>query len=318
MENTFEWLPTACAPKFYPAEIAKGNFIFDDETSIYIPGSRMMYNGWGNSGATHIVGEDFKPVPVKLEITWLSFTENKFYTGTFKLPQREMKTLFERGFTNWTGQKKEFTKLNVGITPKGTVTLWIQGIGWSEEITQYQAQETSYPIEKFLPNAGEISQEQYVKNRLGGLPDDIKQGISTNPNFDTWSTLYQTKYKWLPKLSFADEGSLEQILVESYNGEKYNVKSTNPILHQYKNFALPRHIRIKWTDKNQLKYGGKIFFDEAEIFGVFRQLFEQNKATKADLIMEVDKYNSNLRVSLTSEQERIELTQAQIKVYPIK
>jgi len=34
--------------------------------------------------------------------------------------------------------------------------------------------------------------------------------------------------------------------------------------------------------------------------------------------MEVDKYNSNLRVSLSNEQEKVELIQAQIKVYPIK
>ena len=316
--ETFEWRPTACAPKFFPAEIATGNFIFDDETSIYIPGSRVMHNGWGNWGAAHIVGEDFKPIPVKLEITWLSFTENKFYSGTFKLPQKEMKTLFERGFTNWTGQKKEFTKLNVGLAPKGAVTLWIQGIGWSEEIAQFQAQEVSYPMKKLKPHAGEISQEQYVKNRLGGLPDDIKQGISANLNFDTWSTLYQTKYKWLPKLSFADEGSLQEILVESYNGENYNVKSINPILQQYENSAPPRHIRIKWTDKNQLKYGAKIFFDEAETFGAFRQLFDENKATKARLNIKIDKNNSNISIFLMNENEKIPLTNTQIKVYSMK
>jgi len=316
--ETFEWRPTACAPKFYPAEIATGNFIFDDKTSIYIPGSRMMHNGWGNWGAAHIVGEDFKPIPIKLEITWLSFTENKFYAGVFNLPQREIRNLFEQGFTDWTGQKKNFIKLNVGLAPKGVVVLWIQGIGWSKEIAQFQAQETSYSMKKLRPHAGEITQEQYVKNRLSGLSDYIKQGINANSNLDTWSTLYRIKYKWLPKLSFTDEGSSEEILVENYNGENYNVASTNSILQQYEENALPRHLRMKWTDKNQYQYGAEISFDESEIFTAFRTLFDTNKVDKADILMEVDKYNSNLNIFLVNKNEKIPLTQAKVKVYPIK
>ncbi|MCP3873094.1 MAG: DUF2931 family protein, partial [Desulfobacteraceae bacterium] len=86
----FEWLPTECAPKNYPMKIVRGDFIFKNKNSIYIPDGRFIMDGWGEVGSIDIVGEDFKPLPVRLRILWFSYTEDKFYAGDFDLPYEKI------------------------------------------------------------------------------------------------------------------------------------------------------------------------------------------------------------------------------------
>jgi len=316
----FEWLPTACAPELYPAEIVRGDFIFDNGSKIYIPASWTMYNGWGDSGSAHIVGDDFKPIPKQLQITWLSYMERKFYTGKFDLPQREIRQLFEQGYTDQRGVKENFSALNVGLAPGGTVVLWIFGAGLALEIEQFQASETQVTTKEFMPDAV-ISSDEYIDMVLVEIAKNVEEHGSFNFDnipFGTWSENYRIRYNWMPKFTFAEEGQHTKLLSRFYNGEHYFVEHTNPLLSENKTWAVPKYYRINWTDKNQYKYGAHIYFDEAEIFTTFHTLFDTNKVDKADLLIEVDKYNSNLNIFLVNKNEKIPLTQAKVKVYPIK
>ena len=59
---------------------------------------------WVNLAQVHVVGDDFKPLPNKLVITWFSYIENKFYTGEFDLPYDKIKQLFDEGldvYSKW-------------------------------------------------------------------------------------------------------------------------------------------------------------------------------------------------------------------------
>jgi len=316
----FEWLPAACAPRLYPAEIVRGDFILEDDKTIYIPNSWTMYNGWGDPGSMHIVGDDFKPVPIQVQITWLCYTERKFYTGKFDLPQREIRQLFEQGYTDDRGIKETFSTLNVGLAPGGTVTLWIHGAGLALEIEQFQAIETQMTMKEFMPD-GIDDLDEYVDTILSEIAKNVEEHgtfSSENIPFDKWSDQYRKRYNWTPKFTFADGGQLKKLLARFYNGEHYFLEHTNPLLRENKTWAIPKYYRVNWSDKNQNNYGAHIYFDEAETFAAFRQLFDQNKATKAQLNIEIDKYNSNINIFLTNENEKIALTQTRIKVYSMK
>lgn len=316
----FEWRPTACAPHLYPAKIVSGDFIFEDGSKIYIPANWLMYNGWGDSGSAHIVGDDFKPIPKQLQITWLSYMERKFYTGTFDLPQRKIRQLFEQEYIDQRGVKENFSALNVGLAPGGTVVLWMFGAGLAIEIERFQATETQLTMQDIAPNAV-INIDEHIKNGLQAIAKNVKEHgtfSSENIPYKAWSENYRTRYNWTPKFTFTDEGQLVKILARFYNGEHYFVEHTNPILHENKTWAVPKYYRINWIDKNQYKYGAHIHFNEAETFAAFQQLFGQNQVSKAELNLQIDKYNSNIKIFLTSENEKIELTEAQIKVYPMK
>jgi len=316
----FEWRPTACAPHLYPAKIVKGDFIFEDDSKIYIPAKWIMYNGWGDAGSAHIVGDDFKAVPTQLQITWVSYIEKKSYTGTFKLPQRKIRELFEQGYTDQRGLKGNFSTLNVGLAPGGIIILWIFGAGLALEIEQFQAIETQVTMQDIYPDAI-INIDEHIQEGLQEIARDVEEyGTISSENipYEAWSKKYRTRYNWTPQFVFADGGQHKKLLARFYNGEHYFLEHTNPLLRENKTWAVPKYYRINWTDKNQNNYGAHIYFDEGETFAAFRQLFDQNKATKAQLNIEIDKYNSNINIFLTNENEKIALTQTRIKVYSMK
>ena len=126
MNNTFDWLATECAPKAYPTYLVKGDLIYAAGDSLYVPDHRDVYNGWGVSGSTHVVGDQFKPLPVQLELTWFSYTEDKFYTGKFELPANKLLELFRAGTAapddeNGTnpGKRWRFDRIIVGWLREG-------------------------------------------------------------------------------------------------------------------------------------------------------------------------------------------------------
>jgi len=67
--NKYDWLPSESAHESFPMRIVKGDLILKDGTSIYLPDRRIVYNGWGVVGSTHIVGETLKALPEKIDIT---------------------------------------------------------------------------------------------------------------------------------------------------------------------------------------------------------------------------------------------------------
>lgn len=101
----YYWLPTECAPKNYPARIYSGYLVYEGG-SVYVPSSAFINNGWGEIGSTHAVGDDFKPVPYRLDLTWFSYTESKFYTGSFELPKEKISQLFQEGYWNMDMKKQ--------------------------------------------------------------------------------------------------------------------------------------------------------------------------------------------------------------------
>ncbi|MDO6811339.1 DUF2931 family protein, partial [Zobellia galactanivorans] len=129
--KTFEWRPTECAPEHYPIGIYQGGFITEDDDYFMIPNGGVVSNGWGNSGSTWVTGPDFKPVPNKLKIIWISYTENQFYFGDFNLPTDKITELFEKGYINEHGKHKTYNNLIVCLAPGGAVSVFIMGAGTS-------------------------------------------------------------------------------------------------------------------------------------------------------------------------------------------
>ncbi len=312
----FEWRPTANAPKYYAAEIIDGNFYMEDGSSIYIPKGHTLMTGWGKTGAAHIVGDDFKPVPYKFDIKWVSYLEEKFYGGTFELPKKKLTQLFEEGYIN-SQNKKEFPdSIVIGLAPGGVIVVWLYG-SFTTEIARYQASEIKMTIEEFKPYATRTLDDYLKVIKSNIIEEDIKGAIDVNNiPFGLWDT-YRKKYIWAPKINFKADGNpkLKTILVNSYNGEFFNTYGENPFITKMVERAIPSKIVMNWNDSNGNGYGAKVFFNEEEIFKVFDAVYKQEKRNEGILILEVDKYNSNIKVFLESDIERIELKKTIIKVY---
>ncbi|MGS2760949.1 DUF2931 family protein [Sinomicrobium sp. M5D2P9] len=309
----YEWLPSVCAPKDYPAEIVNGYFNFSDGTSLYIPDGRLLHNGWGNPGAMHVTGEDLKPVPESMDIVWVSYPEKQFYTGHFALPRKEMEALFKEGFTDHLKKQRTYGRISVGVAPGGMVVVWLLGGGKTVEVGHFKAEKTQVSKEAWMPNA-ELSVDELLENRyIRNVSDEIKNQPLP---FDLWGT-YREQYTWYPQMEFQNEETLENMLVRYYNGEGFYTHGSNPEIATDEKRALPKDIQLEWIGKNEQKYGAKVSFEEEEIFTRYKKVFKENKEDKATLVIHVKEDNTKIQLSLKGRQEEIPITKAEIKVYPV-
>ncbi|WP_378175736.1 DUF2931 family protein [Aquimarina sp. SS2-1] len=311
----YEWRPTASAPKYNPMQIHKGRLIYANGESIYIPSGHTLHQGWGKIGPTHIVGDDQKPVPVKLEITWVSYLEKKFYKGSFDLPAEKIQSLFEEGYINRLGKKDTYDDINIGLAPGGVIVVWLLGGGRTVDIGRFQASETEVSIKEFAPGAI-ITMEEFMNSVL---EEDFSEEVKAKMNpdsisFGKWDA-YRQKFFWKPSVQFQKEGKLQEIRITFYNGESIYTIGTNKVLDRFQEYAIPDHIRMEWVDQNNNEFGTRIYFDENEIHSVFHKFYETPNQKPAELVLKIDQYNSELKLFLQNESEKIDIKGARIKIY---
>ena len=312
--KTFEWLPTECTPKHYPVEIYQGGFLTEDDQYFIIPHGGIVSNGWGNFGSTWVTGPDFKPVPNKLKIIWMSYTENQFYFGDFDLPKEKITKLFQEGYINRHGKPVKYDNLTVGLAPGGTVSVWIMGAGASVEIGHYQAIKTEVQMKDFQPSA-EISLDEYVQDVKNNFSEETKKVISQKGiPFGKWKG-YRKTFLWKPTFKHMDTGVLLDFSNKFYNGEDYAVRADNPILDEFKEYPPSKSFYFHWKDKNNNRYGSKIKFDEKEIWNAFKTLYKNPKTKQGEIVLEIDKYNSNVKISLESANNTILIEKAKIEMF---
>lgn len=314
-EQKFEWLPTECAPEAYPIEIVNGTFSLDNKIIASIPsGGRTVKNGWGKQGSMYVVGPDFKTVPNQLNITWISFTENKFYKGSFDLPQDKMLDLFNKGFIDRLDRKVTYSGIVCGMAPGGIVSVWLLGGGKITEIDHYKAQEIDLTMKEFNPS-GIQDREKYVKDALNSLKDEAKihlqkEGIT----FGKW-TEFRKRYNWKPILKQEKEKSFLKVFIDYVNGEHIFSIGTNPELKEFQSLALPKYAKLYWEDKNKNVYGSKLYFDEDEVKKAFETIDNSSVNKKIEVLFKVDKYNGNMEISLKSDTDSIKLQKTKIKIF---
>lgn len=315
IEKKFEWKPTECAPLHYASEIYHGDFITEDDNYITIPYGGRIDQGWGSSGSSWAVGEDLKSVPSRLKIIWLSYTENQFYFLDTELPKQKMTELFEKGFINRQGKQVTYNDIVVGLAPGGAVSVWLLGASRTTEVGHYQAEKTEVEMKDFNPD-GNQNQDSYIKNKIESFSDDTKnvlaeQGIPIGK----W-TAFTERFLWKSVLKHVEEHKLATFHTQFYNGEMYSASVGNPVLDGYKNFSPPKSVSFRWFDKNNNRFGSKINFDEKVIWEAFHKIFENKDTKQVELVFQIDKYNSDVKITLESEYEIIEITKAIIKTYP--
>jgi Protein of unknown function (DUF2931) len=185
----FEWLAQTSADAYCPVEIMDARFICSDKSTIFIPTGEYLNGIWGSGSGVMDVGEDRKKVPEQMEITWFSYAEDKFYQGSFELPQQKMLDLFKKDYGKYknrdgTESKYEYKRLVLGIAPQGMITLWMKGVG-SIEIGTYQAKQTlDIDWNKFSknPNRYEVI-KNYQKDMLPFVQQAIAKGGVNNSYF---------------------------------------------------------------------------------------------------------------------------------------
>ena len=309
----FDWTHSVSAPKNYPMRIYRGELkgLTDNDYSAAFGLWGVANEGWGTESGMVAVGPDTKAIPDSLLITWLSFRENKFYTGNFQLPREKMIELFEQGYYEYDIKKKStYEDILVGLAPGGVVVVWLVGGQVETEVARFQAEQTV--IDKStVTNLDDL----YV------LGDDYVDFVLNNKDiprdpipFGLWDS-YREKYSWRPVLILPEGYELAIEWMTLFNGEKEKNFKEHPEFGTYKKRALPSYMLLNWYASNGRKYGVDVFFNEAEIFESFKQIYKTNKEQDAELVFELNDAQNAFTISLKSKTAQIELHKVKAKIY---
>ncbi|WP_033418154.1 DUF2931 family protein [Cytophaga aurantiaca] len=307
----FEWLPGVGAPKGYPVEIYSGDF-YNGNTWVSIPNGGILEEGWGADGMTMAVGEDFKPIPERFKITYLSFIENQFYTGEFAFPHDSVVALFKEEFNNSPYNPKEsFRSIVLGFAPGGMIVIWLRSSERQIEIGRYQATKTDMDWEFFNPQ-GEEDRNKYVNGVLERRPETLKhkkEGVE----FGLWDS-YRIKYNWRPKIELKENSRLHEVFLIQFNAEFEHITKEKLSINAFLKRAIPHDILFRYYDAAGNKFAGEYFFDEKEIFNAYKEIYKNNPDQEVEFVFELSADKTKFIIYLKNATEQIELLKCRGKI----
>jgi len=324
-QKQYSWDAYVCTPNGYPAEIFSGHLIVGNTPKsgyVYMPFDRIINseNLGDNDGSSS--GEATGIPPKMLDITWMSYTENKSYSGIFKLDYEMIESLMkngsERPVWNQEIKKIEIIKdynfaINAGLFPGGMVVLYVFSPSNMTIVGRYQAYvddnvdwQIAHPSMK-----GKEGIREYVNYMNEDLPQEIKDQIThgTIP-FGYWETLFK-KYHITPTVKAEDK--VETIEINYINGEFESIfLSLNNNIMPIKQRAVPRKINIVWHDINDRRMESDVFFDEKKS----KAIFEKIKAGEGiNFVIEIDRKTkpretAGISIKLKTASEEIDMKEA--------
>lgn len=266
----FEWLASNSAPAGCLMEITSGAFLFPGGGSLYIP-PRSLHSGWGREVSIHLVGEDTKPLPDRMEITFFSYLEDKFYRGTFALPHERIAELFAAGYRSFEEDsgRATYNAIVAGVAPGGAVAVWVSGGERQVEVFFGQAQEAGLDWHATLGMPADVDRRTLVASSLAeaAASDPLVTQMTQRVPIGIWAT-YRTKYQWRPVFEgMPVPDRIER--VRFFNGERdYMVL---PLDAAAERTPRPVPVYVSFADK-QGGRSNELTFDEQETLATFERL----------------------------------------------
>lgn len=310
MEKKYEWSADISAPREYPIEVytgAVGGYFFSQMGGF-------TNAGWGNAGSVDFIEA---PLPDSFDMTWLSYVDNKFYTGEWKLPIEKIEELFDQGFYSTLGGQEviePYKYINIGFAPKGMVIVWVAGNGKQVEVARFQAHETIIDPKLVTKDEKYMFEKDYAKDMLtydGTISKDLREQIKQYgfPPPEVYEQ-YREKYSWKPKVILPEGSKINSLYIKMCNGE---IEDSFNRPMELKNRAVPYQFEIYWSigsGKQEQQFvsritftqdreywtkylqdgGGEnempVDFDKNEIIKLFKEHIDKNKPT--EIVIKID------------------------------
>ena len=307
----YEWIPTIGAPEIYPIKIIKGEFITKNEIGPDLPRCEFVGAGWGDSGCVMVVGPDKKALPDSLSITWLSYAEDKFYDGKFVLPKQRISDLFKKGYVDrYTDKQRTYNYLTVGMTPGGTVVLWLSGGRRQIEVGQFKAKEIKLTLKDLGPDFEYMFKPGFVKETYErNMSPELKE------QFKKDGIQYNLAEKWLKRYNWnftvnSDKVKFYQLMPFYLNSEQEQIFDSALVNDAAQQRAVPEKINVEWFDQKGRKMITEIIFDKNEIQAAFARIPQNGKG---ELHFEVDPNEYTVVVTLKTDGKNIKIEKQKAK-----
>lgn len=318
-KDKFDWNASESAPKKNPMSIVSGDLHYHDGSgSLYVPNGSDISNGWGLGISSHVTGEQYKPLPNKLTLTFFSYLENQFYQGRFDLPYDKILSMFKTGYATPEGKHTTYDTVIVGVAPGGAVAVWLAGQYKTTEVFFGQAEKINLEWSHFTA-ATHISREEYVRSSveesLNKYPGALEAFRKNGPIFGLW-TRYRTRYPWQPQ--FTGMTIRDGLMGLNYfNGEDdFLITPLEPAIAASTR-AVPSKLSFTWEYSPGQGRGYDLTFNETEIFDAFKKL-GNNPPLKLEMRMTQVNAAPVFSVWLRNDKDAIELKNTRVKTYSVR
>ncbi|PAM94566.1 hypothetical protein B4N84_11335 [Flavobacterium sp. IR1] len=328
----FYYQPTITCPLGYPVEVYRGGL--ESQDGSFEPlnlGTHTGKGGWGHTGGSMSSG--IKSIPNRLNLIWVSYAEDTFYSIDCDIDYNKMVEKFKEGyqnsafFFNKNGEykKETYTYIVVGFAPGGVVVVWLAGSGREVEIGRYEGEKivvSNEEIAKLDNHDRLIFQQDYRKKTMLNekiVPIEVQQANKNKAiPYGVWDE-YRKRYSWRPTFvqNVVDDSAfvIRKVRMDMFNGEFESLFDQSLIKNEFSERAIPKKVNFSWKDKNGQVYSGTIDFDEEEVFKAYSEIFKDNKDLKIEIEFKVNTLNTFIKVILKSVDKEISLSKTKIDVF---
>ena len=315
MDDKYKYLVSGCAPEQYPTETFFGLLYYNQEDVIEIPKEYPFHKKWGYPQSVHLMESEKYPLPMKLDMIWLSMVEKKFYSIIHEMPLEELKKHFEKKDSKSGESIYEF--ILVGMAPYGGVALWLFGEKKSVLIDWLRAEEVQVDMKDFSPLDKDVTLDQYcdsyINNNEEVLDNLEENGLPERNLFDRH--MQQFCYRYLPLFQLWDEDNEKWLkaerAVDDTQGtpqpklvflEEALFDGTHDKLHDdglmaYHQAGKPKKLALQWyIGKNE--YSAYVWMEDDLFCAAFDRFFGAHRDTKTDFIIRIDTEKKKFELAL--------------------
>ena len=322
----FDLIAGSSAAEGYPMEVVEGRFRTSDGKGIPL-GPEFLEGDWGLAHSGVVSGDGTAPAPESLDIRWYSYPEDKFYEGRFSLPQKKIYDLLKQGYWDSDDKKHDtYDELTVCLLPTGVAVVWLSGQN-QVFIGRYQGHEIPYDFKRFNEAANRPLMVQQERAKMPArVQEEIRTGTLSTRQWDT----YLKTYPWRVEAVMQDGKAWQPLALYDYYARYLNAEKASYAVAQNKvSTAAYLKVLLEPTPKPVPKYFGLFVensygekheirvdsLDEAETLAAFQSLAARHPTAPMVLRIEVDKFYSKYRLTLSNGFQTLPLDQAVVKSF---
>lgn len=254
----------------------------------------MESDAWGKEGEKIYIPSD--SLPVHIDISYLSYVEDKVYHVEEDLPVEKINKLYHERWLNARNEEQHYDGLVIGCAPYGIVQIWLRSDicgGRRTEVCSFKGKEDlealweykmAYNGIDYKYDKKKVRNEVWENLEANGLPDTLF--------FDNSHIRYN--YRIVVETESPDDKLYDMELVFC-NGEYDNTSQKQTPDCDYKMLVCPKFIRLEWQNRYESTH---LDFKPNEIFDFFSSSFGGNCSQPGDFVIRLDKIGELKNISL--------------------
>ncbi len=300
------WNPALAAHKEFPVQLIEGAYIYGDDKRRELRAGSVISEGWGVTSGIAVMGPSSAPMPNTLDVTYLSYAEDRFYSGRVPLPQSKLAELFKGGFSHQgTGAQGSYKWLIAGLGGGGQGTIWVSGDQHVHAVMDFQLDEQDTDWDSVMSSFAQ-SRPDFVSAAL--------EAFEAKPVLDGAAARFQRlsqRYTWTPEIISA--GPVGEAKVAYFNGEQEIFNFMRPITFRDA-LAAPKMLFLTWATEAGEGYGAEVFFDEVETLSAFEAVGSDTQG-RMRLEVRISKLNRALHFIVRDNARLIQLENVKVSTF---